>query len=200
MKLSDIQKGKITLALENKNLTEVGLEFGFDKHYSKITNLKAAVYRAYQAVCKDPTKYGVSPEQLEAVRVAMNARTKIVQRQATSEISLREKVEEEESLGLKELVLNARNKSIRLLSKKLDRVGRTNKTIDEINLGTLATVTGILFDKGQIVSGEATENVALLARVQTENLSPEEALSTILQMRDVTMAEKEAAKEKRKKK
>ena len=59
----------------------------------------------------------------------------------------------------------------------------------------LATTVGILFDKGQIIQGEATENVAVLAKIKSD-MSPEEMMDAVLKMREIHQVDKDRTKKK----
>ena len=194
MKLTDDKKGLIVKMLLEKNIYQTGMEFGFDKHYKDATAVKNAVYRIYQQALANPEKYFITPELVERVTAKMKERTPaaIVEQNTT----LRERMDAEANMDLKDLVLSSRNKAFRILNKKLDRVGKNNKTIDEINLSTLATTVGILFDKGQIIQGEATENVAVLAKIKND-MTPEEAMASVLRMREAHQIDKDRTKKKK---
>ncbi|HRF71120.1 MAG TPA: hypothetical protein PKV66_06795, partial [Candidatus Pelethenecus sp.] len=95
-----------------------------------------------------------------------------------------------------DLLLSGRKKAFQLLNLKMDRVMRNNKSIDEIGITALAQTFGILFDKTQIVSGEATENIAVLAKID-KNMSSEDALASILKMREANNIDKDRTNKKK---
>lgn len=195
MKLTDDKKGLIVKMLLEKNTYQTGLAFGFDKHYKDTEAVRSAVYRVWQAARKNPEKYFLTQETIDKVDAALKSR--VPQAVRENQVTLREKMEADNNKDIKELVLSGRNKAFQLLNKKLDRIGKNNKSLDEVNLSTLATTVGILFDKGQIVQGEATENVAVLAKIKND-MTPEEAMASILKMRELHQIEKDRSNTKKK--
>lgn len=189
MNLSDEKKGLVVKMLASKPLYETGVEFGFDKHYSTTIAVKNAVYRIYQQVKKDPEKYLVNPEALEVIAGIVNSRAL----SKTNKTTLKEKQEAVEKSDLKTILLDMRRKSLVLLDAKLERIGSSRKRLDEVPITSLAQAAGIIFDKTQIIQGEATENVALLAKIDTK-MSPAEAISTLLKMREFNQIEKTTKK------
>jgi len=175
--------------LLEKPLYEVGVEFGFDKHYKDSVAVKNAVYRVLQKVKARPEEYGVSQDTLDAVlKIVKNRRVTTVE-----PVTLREKKDALEAVGLKELVLEANNKAMKLVHLKLDDLSSSKKKLENINLVQLTTAFGTIFDKAQLIKGEATENVAVLAKID-KSMTPEDALKAVLQMREFNNADKEKKK------
>ncbi|MEK7112478.1 MAG: hypothetical protein AAB875_04060, partial [Patescibacteria group bacterium] len=78
-----------------------------------------------------------------------------------------------------------RAKSWLLLDKKLDWLIRNKKAFRDISAVALAKMASITFDKAQILSGEATEHIALKAQVN-ERASSGEYLTQLLGIRERT--------------
>lgn len=192
MHLTDTKKGQIVRALLDKDTYQVGLQFELDKYYKDSRAVKNAVYRAYQAAVKDPARYGLTIEDAAKIQDTMKSRLP-VQIRANLPTTLREKMDDEKNKDFKELAIEGRNKAYQILLRKLDMVGRNKRNLGEVNLSTLATTFGILFDKAQITKGEATENVAIMGKVDT-NMSAEDALGMVLKMREINQIDKEAKK------
>lgn len=190
MKLDDAKKGLLFKMLGSKSLYETGIAFGFDKHYKDANAVNGAVYRIYQQVKQDPERYMIPADTMEVIVANVSNRNA-----SKTEGTLREKTDVLEKQDVKELVLTNKKKAMQLLGRKLDLIGSSKKRLDEVNLSSLAQTAGILFDKGQIVQGEATEHVALLAKID-EKMSPELAINAVLKMREVNNIEKEKAKSK----
>lgn len=191
--MDDLKKGSLFKMLAYKTLYEVGIEYQFDKKYKDSRAVKGAVYRIYQAVRKDPEKYFVQAETLELVEKAMQARISspvIVKGAAAAEaLTLREKNDVLQKTDIKALLIGGRNKAYTLINTKMDRISSSRKKLDAVSIGELAKVFGILFDKAQIVQGEATEHVAVMAKV-SKDMNPTEALELVLKMREINQVEK----------
>lgn len=191
MTLTEIQKGSIAKALIDKTLYEVGLDFGFDKHYKDTKAVKSAVYRVYQQVKVEPERYFLTPEVMDMITDVVSKRVV-----APQQGSLREKNEALDNKDIRELVLTGRDKAMRILNTKMDMISRSKKKLDAVSITALAQTAGILFDKGQIIQGEATENVAVLAKID-KDMKPEDALSMVLKMRELNQVDKDRATKKR---
>jgi hypothetical protein len=179
--------------LETKTLYETGIEFGFDKHYKDSRAVNNAVYKIYQKVLVDPQKYAVLPETVEKVKAVVSSRAIASVRPETT---LREKIDLSKNVDFKELVLSGRKKAFELLNMKMDRIATSKKGLDEVSITALAQTFGILFDKSQIISGEATENIAVLAKID-KDMNSQDALAAILKMREVNNVEKDRTNKKK---
>lgn len=186
--LNDEKKGIIFRMLAEKGLFETGVHFGIDAQYANATAVKNKVYRIYQEVKKDPNKYFVSPDLCDAITAIVSARG--VDKVAQPSLREKQEVQEAKDNDINELIMSGRVKAMKIVHRKLDMVGKSRKEIKAANLGQLVTAAAILFDKGQIVSGLATENVAVMAKVDG-NMSPEAALEMVLKMREINVAEKD---------
>lgn len=179
--------------LEFKTLYETGIEFGFDKKYKDSRAVKNAVYNIYKKVLVDPAKYAVQPETVERVKATITARAVVT---VKPRVTLRERMDEEKNPDFKDLILSGRKKAFQLLNMKMDRISESKKGLDDVNITALAQTFGILFDKSQIISGEATENIAVLAKVDGK-MSSEDALAAILKMRELNNVEKDRINKKK---
>lgn len=192
MKLPDSKYSFVFKSLATKTLYETGLEFQLDKHYKDSRAVTNAVYNIYRKVLAQPEKYAVLPETVELVKGVVSQRAV----SAPSKTTHREVLDAESNPDIKELVLSGRKKAFQLLNLKMDRVMKSNKSIDEIGITALAQTFGILFDKAQIIQGEATENIAVLAKIDP-NTTSEEALAAILKMREINNVEKDRSTKKK---
>lgn len=167
MKLSDTVKRAIFKALASKSQYAVGLEFNFDKHYKDNVAINNAVNKIYRQVRDNPEKYAVSQELIDMVEQGMESR-RTLGTQARSEVTTNAESRSLENMTSKELVIGARSKIWVLLHKKIDQMGKSRRDFNKESLMSLAKVAGIVFDKAQIASGEATEHIAIRAKVDPE--------------------------------
>ncbi len=183
MQLEKEQKVEIFKRLAYKSTLEVGREFGFDQHYKDNSAIRMAVMGIYRTIKESPEKYGVAPETKQIVLDAM-AHRHIAG--AQKEISKAEK--EIDSSSVKEMVTGVRDKSLRLLDLKLTRASKSRKSLDAIPLRDLTIVAGTMFDKSQILLGQATEHVAIMGKIEG-NINPQDALDLVLKMREQNVAQ-----------
>lgn len=193
MRIPDSKYSFIFKMLGEKTMYETGIEFEFDKHYKDSRAVNNAVYNIYKKVLVNPEKYGVLPATVDSVKAIVSSRTIATNKPETT---LREKIDTEGNTDFKDLVLSGRKKAFQLLNMKMDRIARSKKGIDDVNITALAQTFGILFDKSQIISGEATENIAVLAKID-RNMSAEDAMSAILNMREANNVEKDRINKKK---
>lgn len=185
MQLSPAIEIDIFKALSYKSALEVGLQFGLDQHYKDKKAVRNAVTAIANKVKKSPEKYGITPEVVALVTEAQSHRSLV---KAEGEVN---KPESEIQGGdIKTIVTGVRDKAWRLIDRKLTRAGRSNKTLDAISFRDLGTLAGISFDKSQIISGQATEHVALMGKIEG-NINPSDAIALVLQMREKNVADKQ---------
>lgn len=185
MELTVVQEAEIAKALAYKSSYEVGLQFGFDKHYKDSKAIRNSVMNIYRKVKKSPEKYSVSTEVLSVVADAMGHRNILG---AKKEIAVAEK--EIEGGSIRDLVVGVRDKSWRLIDRKLQRASKSNKRLDAVSFRDLGTLAGISFDKSQIITGQATEHIAVMSKIEG-NIKPEDALDMVLKMREANVAAKQ---------
>lgn len=190
--LTDEKKGIIFRMLAEKPLYETGVSFGFDKQYATAIAVKNKVYRIYQEVKKDPERYMVSPDLCDTITSIVSNRS--ADKTAGPTLHEKQEVQADKENDINDLILTGRIKAMKLVHRKIDSM-QSRREVKAANLGQLVTAAAILFDKGQIVSGQATENIAMMAKIDS-NLPPEQALELVLKMREVNVAEKEKDKKK----
>jgi len=93
-------------------------------------------------------------------------------------------------MDIDELVGKGSKKSLIALNMKLDDVLSSNMEMKKLNLTTLSTTAGILFDKSRIVRGESTQHVILKAKI-SDDLTPEQKIELVLRMREKIISKDE---------
>lgn len=177
--IPDKTKGEMYKALANKSYAQVAVDFKIDIHYKDATGYRNAVYRIAKEVEASPEKYGVTPEVVEIVKVSAEER-KSRGNQPLAEMNDSAILDFTDT---KAVTLGGRNKAAELLHKKMDMINGSRRLLEKENLVSLAKVFGIFFDKAQILQGQATENIAIKAKI-TKDMSPDEALDQLLNMRE----------------
>lgn len=176
-RITDKQKREFYASLMTKTFTEAVCAFGWDKIYTNNSTLRAKGYQMYKSIV--PEKLGIAPEIVEQVKNSIENRR-------VRNIKIVEKTDDSALLDpedTKSVIIGGRNKAAMLLHKKMDRMGRNKKLLDAVSLTQLATTFGILFDKSQILRGEATENIASMSKI-TIDMSPTDTLDALLKNRE----------------
>lgn len=184
MKLSDDRKAAMFKALASKSLYDVGVDFGLDKHYSTAPAVRNKVHSIYKAVANDPEKYAVHPETVEVVVAAVSGRKMV-----TPSIPATVEASPIVANDIKGLTMGGRDVAAKLITQKLAFLEAHPKALAAESLVNLGKIFGILFDKSQIIQGQATEHVALMGRIDT-TMTPEQALDAVLRSREIMQAEK----------
>ncbi len=164
------------------NIAEAASSIGLDKHFSSNDSLRGAGYKLYQDCLNEEGL--VSKEIIELIKASMERRK--VTKEISDKPDLTPMIDPEDN---KSVVIGGRNKAAMLLHKKMDRLARSNKLIDAVSITQLATTFAIMFDKSQILRGEATENIAVHAKI-AEDMTPEETLNQLLKFREAQNEEK----------
>lgn len=176
MTFTDFQKRSIFKALASKSQFQVGLDFGINKEYESNTSVVNVVNKIYHEVKENPERFTVTPDVVELVEKGMDSRKGT--RSAIRRVELENPEFDERSL-----VVGAGKKAWILINQKLDYLAKNKKAFRNESIMNLAKVAGIVFDKSQIVKGEATEHIALKAKID-QNITPEEALGLIMKFRE----------------
>ena len=190
--LSNKQKKEVVYDLEKLTYWQVAMKSGIDKYYKRKNSAIDFIRKVYLDVKSRPQSFGISQEKLEAVQKALDSRNLRLQR---GEIMIKPNQTPEvpkddlTTLDTKALVTRAKKSSWVLLNKKLDMIDKSPKALKMVQVGTLAQVAGIVFDKGQIAKGEATEHVLLRAKID-DSLTNEQKLELILSQREKIITQK----------
>jgi hypothetical protein len=184
IELTDKQKIEFYKSLVTKSYTDAGIAIGLDKDYKTNDSLRSASHKLYKDL--RPQELGISQDIIEMVQGAIEQRKLTSNRVITDNLASGELLDPEDTRGL---VIGGRNKAAMLLHKKMDRISRSKKMLDALSLSQLATTFGIMFDKAQIVQGQATENIAVLSKIDP-NMTAEMAIDALTKMREVTRSEK----------
>ena len=184
IELTNAKKAEFYKSLVTKNYTEAAAAIGLDRVYKSNDSLRSASYKLFKSL--KPLEIGISQEVVDMVRQSLDARKISPQRQITEGAGATDILDPEDSRGL---VIGGRNKAMMLLHKKMDMLGKSKKALEAVSISQLATTAGILFDKAQIMLGQATENIAVMAKVDP-NMTPEMALDALLKMSEIQSSEK----------
>jgi len=180
------EKGKAIIAergadifksLEFKSYREVAQDFGLVDAYQNAGTATSAVVQFYNKVVDDPQKYGVEVHTAKVVKDVVQSRSP-----HKKEVEVTN-----ESIG--DILIGTRNLAAKLLRKKLQMYEEDPKLLQNEKLVQLTTALAILFDKGQIIQGAATEHIAVMSNIP-DHLDPDEALKTIMAMREKTLESK----------
>lgn len=183
MKLTNERKAELFKALATRSVLDVGMEFGFDQHYSTKASIRGKVHQMYKEVLMDPAAFAVSEDTVRLVQEAVAAR-KNKNQFSQALVPLADKNKALEEMSLEDLVERNSKTGVILTAKRMAQLMKSPAELRKVPLASLATAMGILFDKGRLVKGEATEHVWMQAQV-SENMTAAEKLELVLRMREL---------------
>ena len=82
-----------------------------------------------------------------------------------------------------DLAKGTRDLTLDILGQKLMMIMQDDEQMKKVNLATLATVFGIMYDKTQLMQGLSTQNIALNAKIDV-NMKSDEAIEELNKMRE----------------
>ena len=132
-----------------------------------------------------PNADELTPEQLKRAKHAEKVRRlreRKIHGVALEKVN-RSEVRKMNTNEMVELAKDTRNKAVELLNKRLLLMENNDEELGKIRLTELATVFGILFDKAQLASGLATENIAIHSKIDI-NVTSDQALEELNRMRE----------------
>lgn len=180
MKFGLEKEAEIYKRLAIKSAAEVGLEFKFDNVYPTKNQIRTAVNNIKTKVQNNIENYkefGVTNEVVDLVKVASASRN----------VAPRDRREAMKQLDIDgdivTVVTKGRDTVFNLMNRKLDIIAKSKKELAKISLKELGIAGGILFDKAQILRGEATEHVAVMAKID-KNMSSDDALQAVSKIRE----------------
>lgn len=178
--------GRIFLHLEDHSNIEVAYLFGMDRYFTSESSMRSAVTRAYNLVLDNPMQHDIPPEKAAYIQGLVTARQ--INPKKDKDTSVRDQ-NEIDALDISKATLTARNLTTKLLIDKLKWLDEHPRALQEESIVNLAKVFTTLFDKGQILQGQATEHIAVLSNIDAK-MDPDEALKAIMQMRENTIAKR----------
>lgn len=179
MKLTKEQEVEIFKALATYPITKVGYKFELDKRYTNINTMRNFVITIKNKIAANPSAWNVSQETVDMVKKAMDERRVDHSNGTDVLIAEREALKKENS----NIIQNVRDNAWELINRKINMIGKSRKMLRETTLQQLGTIAGIAFDKVQIMKGEATENIAVRAKID-KNLNPDDLLKLVLKQRE----------------
>lgn len=173
-------KIKIYKACGSKSVLEVGYDWNLDKYLTNPRSIRNKINGIYLEVRNNPEIFKVSEEVMKMVELARSERTS-AKRTDIQTVSEKNSVLEEKDI--KELVSSASKKSWILLHKKLDDLLKHPRLLRKQQLAPLAIMSGMTFDKGRLVMGESTENIAMKSKID-KDLGSKELLDILLKAKE----------------
>lgn len=115
-----------------------------------------------------PNEEALTPEEVEKQKHAEKQRRNMARSRGTDPGDKKKTGQELKKLETGEMIAMAkdtRNIVLQTLNKKIAELYNDPEALAKVNLATLATTFGIMFDKGQLMDGMATQNIAISQKI-----------------------------------
>lgn len=201
------EDAKIFMSLKNLSAQQTGWAFHLEER-TKTEGLTkeqigdkiaGRVHDVKSRVEKNPqnyTTYGIGAKEIETIQKACQARIEDGQVRGRvaghRDNNLKQR---EEDLEFAKMLKNLRNRAWSLIGDKMEQAENDEEVLKKINFRDLVVVGGTAFDKTQILSGLATEHIAMKGRIDS-NLSPEDLLKEVLVRREANIESNREQKKK----
>lgn len=133
-----------------------------------------------------PGAENMTPEELKKAKHNEKMRRYLARKDGREPGDIKKTGQEVRILSNKDLIdltADSRNTAIEAINLKLKQLVSNPEALEKINLVTLTTAFGTLFDKGQLMNGLATSNVSVHAKIDI-NMSSNEALEQLNKIRE----------------
>lgn len=181
---TDMEKRAIYKDLATLSRYEVAKKYGLDKYYKKKSGMVSYIDRIYKEVLNNRDRFAIGSDLIEMVEDGLKNRATLVSGETNKPYKIDKTPYEE--MELKELVEGASNKLLTALNLKLDFLLTKKKALDQEKIGSLALAAAQLFDKRRIIQGEATEHIALKAKID-KDMTPQEKIELVMKIREQTI-------------
>lgn len=127
----------------------------------------------------------MTKEELRAAKNKESMRRQMARRRGgePTEKLTKQEIRERDNALLLETALDVRNMTSQVLKMKLHQLLTDPDALNKTNLVHLTTAFGTLVDKAQLLSGLATEHIAVSAKIDI-NISSDEAITQLNKMRE----------------
>lgn len=163
--------------------TEIAKKYGIDKIYPHKGTQRLQVSNIASKIKSAPELYGITIDAIEVIDTAIQARRF---ENNPQQILVRDRERKE----AKDKLDDIRDAAIEVLEKKLEKAGRSSKSIDGIKFKEVLDVISMSVEKSRLLRGESTDNVLHYAKIETKDLTPEAAMDMLLKQSEARIEKK----------
>lgn len=182
--LNKEQEVKIFKSLSHLSYKESAKENGIlllDPNASDI-RLTAITQSIVRKIRKAPELWGLTKETVDVVQEAMDSRSIRKNPGLKSDLAIQEE-------SFRDKLDTMRDTVAEIITKKLEKYN-TKKGIDIVQLRDLKDLLSMAIDKSRLIRGESTENLIKLSKIDTDAMSPQDALKIIFRAREALIDNK----------
>lgn len=175
--LTKEQEADMFKSLAHKTYKAVGYDYGINLMFPgndiKVTHF---VHGIANKIKKAPEVWGLSQDTVDVIQEALDSRSIRNNPKINSDIALQEESFRDKLDGMRDTVAE-------IIQRKLKKYN-TNKGHEDVQLRDLKDLLAMAIDKGRLLRGESTENLVKMSKIDTESLTPEDAMRVIMKARD----------------
>lgn len=176
--LTKEQQAAMFKSLAHKTFKEVGYEYGIHLMFpGNDVRVTSFVHEIVKKIKKAPEIWGLSQDTVDVIQEALNSRSIKNNPNVRSDIALQEE-------SFRDKLDTMRDTVAEIITRKLKKYN-TVKGAENVQLRDLKDLLSMAIDKGRLLRGESTENLVKLSKLDTDNMSPEDAMKVILKAREV---------------
>jgi hypothetical protein len=133
-------------------------------------------------VKRAPDLYGISEDAVSVIVEAMESRSVSKNPRIRAEVAILAE-------SFRDKLDTMRDQVADMIMMKLEKYN-SKKGIDGITIRDLKDLLATAIDKGRLLRGESTENIVKMSKVDTEKMTPEDALKFVLKAREALIEAK----------
>lgn len=171
------QEADMFKQLAHKSYKQVGYDNGLQYYYKTDPQLRTALMNIFRRIRKAPELWGISTDLVEVIDEATASRSIKQNPRLQSEIAI-------ENESFRDKLETMRDTLADIIKKKLDKLMKQKGGIDTVSFRDLKDMLAMTIDKSRLLRGESTENITKISKLDTESLSPDDALKVIMKARD----------------
>lgn len=183
MHISNERKKDIYRDLVKVSLYQAGVRGGLSEYYKNKESLKAFVKNIKFEVEQNPAKFGISEEVVKMVNDSLQERRS----KRTSIVGQTEAEEPKqgfEALTVPQKIDILSHESLNVLYQRILTLKKSKAQLKLQSPAALGVLAGTMYDKRQLSRGEATEHIAIRAKIDVSKLDSKGILAAILAMRE----------------
>lgn len=181
--LTKIQEADMFKALAHKSYKQVGHDFGLHFYYKTDPQVRTAVMNIARKIRKAPELWGISPDAVEVIDEAAASRSIKKNPRIKSDIAIMAE-------SFRDKLDTMRDQVADMIMQKLEIYGKNKKSLDGVSIRDLKDLLAVAIDKSRLMRGESTDNITKLAKLDVDDMSPEEALKVIMKAREALIDNK----------
>lgn len=183
--LNKEQEIKIFKSLSHMSYKAAAKDNGLDiiSPESDDIRLTSWAHAIARKIMKAPQLWGITQDSVDIIRESIDSRSIKPNNKLRADVAL-------ENESFRDRLDNMRDKVADMIMAKLKIYGRNSKTLEGISVKDLKDLLSTAIDKGRLLRGESTENIIKLSRIDTDKMSPEEALRVIMKAREALIESK----------